>query len=205
MKGKLMRAGVATLLLLLAAPLLAAPCTTPPKDGLRVDEIQMAMYDDGYRVALAWPSLDPNVACCARADMDRTAWLTIFRDRMTAGNESISLSSFIASVTDFPGGALSASEITRCNAMMQKILPTGPKVVRNAQRADGARPAKLLKDPAQPYSATNTLINYLVNKEQVYIEAGRQCEASPVVNVTTAGQWLYAVNLAGQRGIVLCK
>lgn len=193
------------MLLLLATPLCAAPCTTPPKDGLRVDEIQMAMYDDGYRVAMAWPSNDPNVACCARADMDRTAWLAIFRARMTPGNESISLTSFIASVADFPGGALSDSEVTRCNAMMRKILPTGPKVVRNAQRADGARPAKLLKDPAQPYSATNTLVNYLVNNNQVYIEMGRPCEAAPIVNTTTAGLWLYATNLAGQRGIVLCK
>jgi len=155
--------------------------------------------------AVAWPTVDPQIVCCVQTQFDPASWRSIFRERVTAGHESTSLTSFVATITRVPGPALTVDEQARCHAMRSRILQPAQFVVRNAQRADGARPLKVLQDPAQPLSATNPLINLLVSGLQVYVEAGRPCESTPVVNSTTSGSWLYTANVAGVRGIALCK
>jgi len=186
-----------------ASAAIAAPCTTPPKVGLTVDEIQIAITDDGRSITMAWPTTTPNLGCCSRTDFDYVSWRDIFRQRMTDGNNSVRLTEFLATVT-VPGGPLSTAEQARCQAMIDRVLP-GPTVVRNPYRTDGARPMKLLKDPAQPYSAANPLVDLKIAGVLQYVDAGRSCERSPVVNTTSAGQWLYVTNASGQRGVALCK
>lgn len=182
-----------------------ALCTTLPKPAMTLDEVQIAITEDGSKVTLAWPTINPTIGCCARADFDPASWRDIFRARLTSGNDSTSLTAFLASVTQVPGPALTLAEQARCQAMINKILAVTHRVVRNAQRADGARPLKILRDPSQPLGATNPLVNLTANGVQLYVEADRPCDSTPVIQTTTAGLWLYTTNVAGARGIALCK
>lgn len=189
----------------MALPAVAAPCTTLPKPAMTLDAMQIAITEDGSKIMLAWPTVDQQIVCCAQTQFDPASWRNIFRERVTAGHESTSLTSFVATITRVPGPALTVDEQARCEAMRLRILQPTQFVVRNAQRADGARPLKVLRDPTQPLSAANALINLLVSGQQAYVEAGRPCEPVPVVNSTTSGNWLYTTNVAGVRGIALCK
>lgn len=181
------------------------PCTTLPKPAMTLDEVQIAIAEDGYKITLAWPTINPTIGCCSRADFDTPSWRDIFRIRQTNGNDSTSLTAFLASVTRVPGPALTLAEQARCQAMINKILAVTYRVVRNAMRVDGARPLKVLRDPTQPLSAANPLVNLTANGAQLYVEVDRQCESTPVIQTTTAGLWLYTTNVAGARGIALCK
>lgn len=196
---------LSTLLVLLVPAAWGVPCTTLPKPAMTLDEVQIAITEDGSRITLAWPTTNPTIGCCSRAEFDPASWREIFRTRLTSGNDSNSLTAFLASVTRVPGPALTVAEQARCQAMISKILAVTYRVVRNPQRADGARPLKVLRDPDQPLSATNPLVNLTANGVQLYVEAGRLCESTPVINTTTAGLWLYTTNVVGVRGIALCK
>lgn len=180
--------------ILLSVPAFAAPCTASPKVGLTAQEVQISSTDNGSKLYFAWPTTDPALGCCVRIPV------RVIQSSLTP-NLDKKLSEFIAtSGTRLPD--LTPSEIAHCLMLIAKVLPPAPAVVRNTFRADGARPLKKLRDPTQPYSATNPLIDF---KPAAYVEAGRPCERTPVLNTTTAGQWLYVTNLAGQRGIALCK
>lgn len=193
-----------TLVILLFLPALAfaAPCTTPPKIGLTASDVQIAVTESATKIWFAWPTINPAVACCIRMPIDSTQWRSALNNR--SDSDSVNLSEFILTAKP-PGGTLSSSEIVFCQKMIDKVLGPGPIVVRNSSRADGSRPLKVLRDPTQAYSSTNPLIDLKVGGVIQYVEAGRPCERTPVVNKTTSGQWLYVTSSAGQRGIALCK
>lgn len=190
--------------LFLFLPLLAfsAPCTTPPKAGLTASDVQIAVTESATKIWFAWPTIDPAVACCIRMPIDSTQWRSALNYR--SDSTSLALTEFIVSAKP-PGGVLSETEIAFCQKMIDKVLPPGPKVVRNTLRADGSRPLKVLKDPTQPYSTTNTLIDLKIGGVTQYVEPDRPCERQPIINTTTSGSWLYVTNLSGNRGIALCK
>lgn len=180
----------------------AAPCTTPPKIGLTASDVQIAVTESATKIWFAWPTIDSAVACCIRMPIDSTQWRSALNYR--SDSESVGLAEFILTAKP-PGGILSDSEIVFCQKMIDKVLGPGPTVVRNSNRVDGSRPLKVLRDPSQTYSSTNPLIDLKVGGVIQYVEAGRHCERTPVVNKTTSGQWLYVTSSAGQRGIALCK
>ena len=172
----------------------AAPCNIPPKVGLTASEVQIASAENGSKLYFAWPTTDPAKGCCVRIPV------SMIQSIITPDLDQ-KLSEFVLTAgSNLP--TLTDAETAFCQTLINKVQPIGPVVVRNAFRTDGARPLKKLTDPAQPYSVTNPLIDF---KPAAYVEAGRPCERTPVVNSTTAGQWLYVTNLAGTRGIALCK
>ena len=198
---------VISFLSLTSSPVYAAPCTTLPKSGLKADEILISVHRAAgapvTSIYLAWPTNDPNIACCLRSHYNHQGWQAIFDANKTTGDTSPKLTDYMMGITPY-GPALTDADQAQCKTMMDRVLPP-ITVVRNTLRADGSRPLKVLRDPAQPYSTTNPLVNLLANGVQVYVEAGRPCERVPVINTTTSGKWLYTTNLAGQRGIALCK
>jgi len=110
--------------ILLAAPfsLAAAPCTLLPKPAMTLDEVQIAITEEGGKITLAWPSIDPTVGCCSRSDFDPASWRQIFRSRGTAGSGSTSLTAFLTTISSVPGRALTPEEETRCQGMIDRVL-----------------------------------------------------------------------------------
>ncbi|MCI0517229.1 MAG: hypothetical protein L0Y45_05270 [Woeseiaceae bacterium] len=193
------------LLIFVSAAADAAPCTLPPKDGLKAGEVLVQVArQDGWEspasIYVAYPSTAVNDGCCFRAKFDERAWRSLLDAKIQAG--AVTLPEFVATMT-VPGSdtPLTAADLMVCTGLADRIYPP-LFVVRNTQRADGARPLKVLRDPSLPYSTTNPLIN---TSPVAYVEAGRPCERTPVINTTSSGQWLYTTNIAGRRGIALCK
>ena len=91
--------------------------------------------------------------------------------------------------------------VEACQNMVDVMTQAGVvvpfRVIRNANRTDGSRPMFTLVNGA--------MINLRVNGVQVYVEPDRVCETTPVISTTTVGSWLYVTNVAGVRGISLCK
>lgn len=187
------------LFLLTASIGASAVCLAPPKAGLTTDQVLIQTNRvegiDVTNIIMAWPTTDPNLVCCTRAVYDRRAWQVILDEQISRG--TVTLTEFVMAI-DPPGGEKTPAENAICQAMADRILPPAPRVVRNAQRADGARPMFTL-------NTTGGLVNLKVSGTQVYVEAGRTCERTPVVSKTTSGSWLYTTNAAGVRGIALCK
>ena len=190
--------------LFLFLPLLAfsAPCTTPPKAGLTASDVQIAVTESATKIWFAWPTIDPAVACCIRMPIDSTQWRSALNYR--SDSDSVRLSEFILTAKP-PTSPYTEAESAFCQKMSGVVLGPGPKVKVNTLRPDGARPMMRLSDPLQPYSATNKLVNLKINGVFQYVEAGRPCERSPIVKKSDGDLWLYTTNLAGVRGIALCK
>lgn len=194
------------ILLAFSSAAMALLCTALPKPDLEVDEIEISVTEgvNGEEIiTTAWPTTDPTLVCCNFSENDCSSWVAIFRRLRTPGNTSRSLKEFANAIGSTPGervlSQLPESQ-ARCDVMADKILlPSRPKVVRNAQRADGSRPMFTL-------NAAGSMVNLRVNGVQVYVEAGRICrERAPVTSTSTTGRWHYATNSAGVRGITLCK
>jgi len=195
----------------------AAPCGNLPKADMKISDVQIAVSNNGNLLTLVWPTDTPPQTCCIVSWIDPakvgittpTTWGGIFGAHNMNGYDSMSLSDFILSVSENPPGAelLATDSVAqgRCDSIAARVYGPHYSVVKNSARTDGARPMKVLKDPSQPLSTTNTLINLMVNGVQAYVAAGTPCEPLPVINTTTAGLWLYATNATGDRGIVLCK
>lgn len=187
-----------TAFLLAAAVNASAACLVPPKSGLTTDQVLIQTNRvpgiDVTDIIMAWQTSDPNLVCCTRAIYDRRAWQVILDQQIPRG--TVTLTEFVAAI-DPPGGEKTPAENAICQAMADRLLPPAPRVVRNAQRADGSRPMFTLSN--------GVMVNLKVSGVQVYVEAGKPCERAPVVSKTTAGSWLYATNAAGVRGIALCK
>ena len=192
----MMKTFLTIILLTFSSAVIALPCTTPPKAELRISEVYVAVTEDGSRITLAWPSTNPDTPCCQRSELDPASWREIFRQRVTPGNDSINLTAFLLSLPEV-GPPLTVAEQQRCLHMFTKIRPP-IRVVRNGRRADGSRPMFTL-------NASGALVNLRVAGAQVYVEAGRDCERTPVISTTSDGLWLYVTNVAGVRGISLCK
>lgn len=190
---------ILSILFVFSFSLSEAACLVAPKSGLRVDEVlvQINRVDgiDATNIVMAWPTTDANTVCCTRAVYDRRAWQVILDNQISRG--TVTLANFVTAIEP-PGGEKTPAENAICQVMADRILPPAPRVVRNAQRADGARPLFTL-------NATGSMVNLKVSGVQVYVEANRPCERTPVINKTTAGSWLYTTNAAGVRGITLCK
>ncbi|MHB1099296.1 MAG: hypothetical protein ACYCZR_07045 [Burkholderiales bacterium] len=176
-----------------------AVCLAPPKVGLTTDQVLIQTNRvagiDVTNIIMAWPTTDANLVCCTRAVYDRRAWQVILDEQIPRG--TVTLTEFVMAI-DPPGGEKTPAENAICQTMADRILPPAPRVVRNSQRTDGARPMFTL-------NTTGSLVNLKVSGVQVYVEAGRVCERTPVIRKTTAGSWLYTTNAAGVRGIALCK
>lgn len=176
-----------------------AICLTPPKTGLTTDQVLIQTNRvegiDVTNIIMAWPTNDPNLVCCTRAIYDRRAWQVILDEQIARG--TVTLTEFVMGITA-PGGEKTEAENVICQAMADRILPPAPRVVRNSQRADGSRPMFTL-------NTSGAMVNLKVSGVQVYVEVGRPCERTPVINTTTSGSWLYTTNVAGVRGIALCK
>lgn len=187
------------LVFLLSSNVGSAICLVEPKVGLRADEVLIQTNRvegiDVTNIIMAWPTTDPNLVCCTRAVYDRRAWQVILDNQISRG--TVTLTEFVMAI-DPPGGEKTPAENAICQTMADRILPPAPRVVRNSQRTDGARPMFTL-------NTTGSLVNLKVSGVQVYVEAGRVCERTPVISKTTAGSWLYTTNIAGVRGIALCK
>lgn len=118
------------LISMLAVPFVAsaAPCTMLPKPAMTLDEVQIAITEDGSKITLAWPTINPTVGCCSRSDFDPASWRQLFRTRGTTGNTSTSLSAFLTTVTSVPGRVLTTEEEVRCQAMIDRVLKVEPTV-----------------------------------------------------------------------------
>lgn len=187
-----------SILFFLLSSLSEADCLVAPKSGLRVDEVLIqtnrVVGVDVTNIIMAWPTSDPNLTCCTRALFAPRAWQLILDQQISRG--TVTLADFVMGITA-PGGEKTAAENEICQAMTDRILPP-LRVVRNAQRTDGSRPMFILNN-------SGSMINLKISGVQVYVEAGRPCERTPVINKTSAGSWLYTMNAGGVRGITLCK
>lgn len=192
-----MKTILAALFLLASANTLAV-CLVPLRPGLPIEQVLIDVIrgNNVVNVITAGATSDPNLVCCTRTEVVRNsnAWYDLLNAQ--AGRGTMTLAEFVRGI-DVPGGEKTAAEEAICQSMTDRIIPPG-RVVRNAQRADGARPMFTL-------NASDVLINLRVSGVQVYVEAGRSCERTPVISVTNAGSWLYVTNAAGVRGISLCR
>lgn len=197
--------------LLIIMPSLAfAACPIPPKIGLGASDVLVAVdRTDGWdlptSIYIAWPTTDPNDPCCMRTKFDERAWRGILDQHIPRGITT--LTEFALAVTNPPppAGDLTQADRAKCAQMFERILGPAPTVVRNNQRPDGSRPLKVLRDPTQPYSAANPMIDLKIGNVIQYVEPGRVCDRLPVINTTTSGKWLYVTNTANLQGIALCK
>lgn len=200
------------LVLLLFLPSLAfAACPIPPKIGLGASDVLVAVerqdgWDAPASIYIAWPTTDTNDPCCMRTKFDERAWRSIMDQHIPRGITTLTEFALLATNPSPPGGELTQADLAKCAQMFERILGPAPTVVRNPHRpSDGARPLKLLRDPTQPYSDANPLIDLRVGGVHQYVEPGRSCERLPVVKVSGSDRYLYVTNAAGIRGISLCR
>lgn len=180
-----------------------AACLDLPKPGMTVSEVLVAVVPDAagnVSLVSAWPTANPDRVCCTKIAFSAGYWRDMLGQQVSLGAVPAPIFMAALPVRDNPR---SAAETDMCQTMADRMIQV-PRVVRNAQRTDGARPLKVLRDPSQPLSTTNPLIDLKVAGVQQYAPAGNPCERTPVINTTSAGQWLYTT-ANGQRGIALCK
>lgn len=194
------------LALLLCVPSLShAACLDLPKPGMMVNEVLVGVVyrpaADNITLVTAWPTTNPDRACCTRLAFSAGYWQGMLSGQIPLGAVPAPLFMATLPARDDPA---TPEEQAMCQTMADIIIVV-PRVVRNTQRTDGSRPLKVLRDPTQPLSSTNPLIDLKAGTVIQYVEPGRPCERTPIINTTSAGQWLYTTSAVGQRGIALCK
>ena len=198
------------LIAFLSFPATADICFTTPQTYPRVDVKLRETYIrimphptlGGSAIVLGWPTVTPGQICCNVSHFDPGSYSSMLgsAQRTTA----ISATEFAVSLPPLPWSNRAMENqwaVTACQEMVETMTNAGVvaafRVVRNTQRTDGSRPMFTL--------VNGTLANLRINGAQVYVEPGRICDSTPVINTTTAGSWLYTTNAAGVRGIALCK
>lgn len=181
-----------------------AACLDPPRPGMTVNEVLVAAVPDtatgNISLLSAWTTTNPDRVCCTKMAFGGGYWRGMLDRQALLGAVPAPIFMATLPVRDDPR---TAAETAMCQTMADAIIVV-PRVVRNVQRTDGARPLKVLRYPAQLLSATNPLIDLKVAGVVQYAPAGNTCERTPVINTTSAGQWLYTT-ANGQRGVALCK
>lgn len=156
----------------------------------------------GSAIVLGWPTVTQGQICCNVSHFDPGSYssMLVAAQRPAA----IPASEFAVSLPALPWSNRAMETlwaVQACQEMVVTMTAAGVvvpyRVVRNPSRTDGARPMFTLVNGA--------MANLRINGVQVYVEPGRICDGAPVVSRTTAGLWLYTINLAGVRGITLCK
>lgn len=196
---------VFVMLMLTAAVAVHAACDLLPKPNMNVNEVLVATVPNAATgrpsLVAAWPTTNPDRICCNRIQFSAGYWADMLGQQIPLGMSPAPLWLAALPQRDDP---ITPEEQAMCQQMANAIIVV-PRVVRNSSRTDGARPLYVLRDPSQPLSSANPLVPLKVANVQQYVESGQPCERTPVINTTSAGQWLYTTSLSNQRGIALCK
>lgn len=201
------------ILLAFSSAALAEICTTLtpstlPRQDLRLREayVQFLPHETlgGTAVAIGYLTVNQGQICCSVSHFDGAsvnALLVSQHSALAAPVSEVAIGMW--SRLPWSNRAPASPWAQRvCQNLANKMATDGVlesyRVVRNTRRADGSRPMFIL-------NTAGAMVNLRVSGAQVYVEPNRICEATPVVNTTSDGLWLYVTNAAGVRGIALCK
>lgn len=192
-------------LFLLLPTLVHAACVDPPKPNMLANEpkiVSLRAPDNGYIVVVGWPTTQDGTVCCKHTKFGGGYWQTALDRKIAEGVQDAHF--WLSTLRADPAvdGPVTPAIQEACNQIAAIIYPS-PKV---ATTSTGQRPMYRLRDESLPYSKdTNPRVVLKVNGVSQYVATGTACERVPVIETTTAGQWLYTTNTDRVRGISLCK
>lgn len=191
------------LLLLIPINVLAAPCLSPPKDGIRLDEIRIQAINGAaageVNLIAAWRNREGGV-CCVRTNDSSRQWQLVLSQLINRGD--MPLADFAMQITPPGSGQPTPSEQQICDVMGQKITAT-PPTIPPAVPAIYIIVAPISGKTSRPlYSAAFTEIGRV---EFTLNGAPRVCEPTPVLKPGSTIKYYWVTNNAGVRGLAVCK